>query len=458
MVRIIFAMPLLNLMSIRLPLLLLLFLIAATADAQQCDSVFLGTKTLYTQPKNTTVKIPDGYKAVFVNYVGRHGARHLTKAPSSAYIYKLIAKADSAKALTILGQQLKKMVLALDKVEKGGTKSISAEGVTELMGIASRLYQNNVTVFADKPKVTVTVTKEIRTRQSADAFLKGLQPLLKNGTIIEQGINDTTLRFYDLSPAYLDFEKNGRWIKVVDDLRNYLRIPELNARVNARFFTADFTKSISAANQGQFVNDLFGFATIVYSLRQEIKQAGFTDQDLNFQSFFTCDELATLSRIDVAEDFFTKGPGADVNGIQVKIATPLLADFIRTTNEVVSGKKIAANLRFSHAETISPFAALLGLNRSDKVGTYIQLINKNWESAKVIPLSANVQWIVYKNNTGGYLLRCLLNEKDAAITGLKPVYPNFYAWPEVKKYYLDKLKRLGAPLSGNMLNYLKKVK
>ncbi|TFF34834.1 histidine-type phosphatase [Mucilaginibacter psychrotolerans] len=445
-------------MTIRLPLLLLLFLIANTATAQQCDSVFLGTKTLYTQPKNTTVKIPDGYKAVFVNYVGRHGARHLTKAPSSAYVYQLIAKADSAKALTVLGQQLKKMVLALDKVEKGNTKNISTEGVTELMGIASRLYQNNSAVFADRPRVTVTVTKEIRTRQSADAFLKGLQPLLRNQTIIEKGINDTTLRFYDLSPGYLDFEKNGSWIKIVDDLKNYLSIAELNTRVTARFFTADFTKTISAANQSQFVNDFFGFATIVYSLNQEVKQAGFSNHDLSFQSFFTCDELATLSRIDVAEDFFTKGPGADINGIQVKIAAPLLADFLKTTDSFVAGKKIVANLRFSHAETISPFAALLGLNRSDKVGTYIQLINKNWESAKVIPLSANVQWILYKNNTGGYLLRCLLNEKDAAIAGLKPVYPNFYAWPEVKKYYLNKLKSIGAPLSGNMLSYLKTLK
>lgn len=451
-------MPFFNPMSIRLPLLLLLFLIATTANAQQCDSVFLGTKTLYTHTKTTAVKIPDGYKAVFVNYVGRHGARHLTKAPSSAYVYQLIGRADSAKALTVLGQQLKKMVLALDKVEKGNTKNISAEGVTELMGIASRLYQNNATVFAGKPRVTVTLTKETRSRQSADAFLKGLQPLLKNQTIVEKGINDTILRFYDLSPAYLDFEKKGSWIKIVGDLKNYLSIAELNARVTARFFTADFTKTISAANQSQFVNDLFGQATIVYSLRQEIKQAGFSDQDLNFQSFFTCGELATLSRIDVAEDFFTKGPGADINGIQVKIAAPLLADFVKTTNDFVAGKKIAANLRFSHAETISPFAALLGLNRSDKVGTYIQLINKNWESAKVIPLSANVQWILYKNNTGGYLLRCLLNEKDAAIAGLKPVYPKFYAWPEVKKYYLNKLKSLGAPLTGNMVNYLKNVK
>jgi multiple inositol-polyphosphate phosphatase/2,3-bisphosphoglycerate 3-phosphatase len=439
-------------------LLLLFFFVALNANAQQCDNDFLGTKTLYAQPQPNAVKVPDGYRAVFVNYVGRHGARHLTKAPAASYIYKLLATADSAKALSPLGQQLRKMVLALEKVEKGNTKSISAEGAAELMGIASRLYQNNTTVFANKPKLTITVTKEVRTRQSADAFLKGLQPLLKNQTIIEQGINDTTLRFYDLAPAYLDFEKNGSWQKIMDDLKDYLSIPEVNNRVTARFFSSDFNRSLKPANRNDFVNDLFGFATIVYSLQQEIKQAGFNAQDLSFQNFFTCAELATLSHVDIAEDFFLKGPGTDANGIQVKIAAPLLVDFLKTTGDYVAGKNVSANLRFSHAETISPFAALLNLNASNQTGTYIQLINKNWESGKVIPLSANVQWILYKNKAGNYLLRCLLNEKDAAIPGLKASSPNFYAWADVKKYYLQKLALIGANPSGNMLKYLKNVK
>ncbi|OOQ60667.1 histidine-type phosphatase [Mucilaginibacter pedocola] len=441
-------------------LLTLLLLSAAsfTVRAQQCDGDFLGTKTLYTAPPAASVKIPDGYKPVFINYVGRHGARHLTKAPSVSYLYKILASADSAKALTPIGQSLRKMVLLLDKVEKGNTKSISAEGATELMGIAQRLYQNNSAVFADKPKIAVSVTKEIRTRQSADAFMKGLQPLLKNLTVIEKGINDTTLRFYDLAPAYLEFEKSGSWMKIVADLKEYLSIKETNEKVTTRFFTPEFTKAMKPADKNTFVDDLFGFATIVYSLQQEIKQAGFNIQDLNFQGFFTCGELASLSRIDVAEDFFLKGPGTDINGIQVKIAAPLLADFIKTTDEYIKNKKINANLRFSHAETIAPFAALLNMNTTNQVGTYIQLINKKWESAKVIPLSANIQWVLYKNDAGKYLLRCLLNEKDANIPGLKAASPNFYTWDEVKKYYLQRLKAIGANPAGNMLQYLKTVK
>ncbi|RFZ83167.1 histidine-type phosphatase [Mucilaginibacter terrenus] len=432
--------------------------VATSAKAQECTTDFLGTKTLYSAPLADNVKIPDGYKPVFVNYVGRHGARHLTKSPQAAYIYRLIAKADSANALTTLGQQLKKMVGVLDKVEKGNTKSISVEGATELMGIAGRLYKNNPSVFTGRPKVTVAVTKEIRTRQSADAFLKGLKPLLSNSEIIGTGINDTTLRFYDLSPAYLEFEEKGSWKKVLADLKSYLSIPELNERIAARFFTADYVKNLSADNKDVFVSDLFGFATIVYSLEQEIKQAGYRRQDVSFQSFFTCDELATLSRIDVAEDFFKKGPGTDINGIQVKIAAPLLVDFIQTTDNYIADKKISANLRFSHAETISPLAALLNLNTTANMGTYLQLINKNWQSGKVIPLSANIQWILYRNNAGKYLLRCLLNEKDPSIPGLKPAYTNFYEWKDVKAYYIKRLKAIGANPKSNMLSYLKEVK
>jgi len=78
------------------------------------------------------------------------------------------------------------------------------------------------------------------------------------------------------------------------------------------------------------------------------------------RSFLTCAQLFTLGKIDNAEDFFAKGPGADVNGIQVKIALPLLADFINTTDEYIKTKAVNAQLRFSHAETISPYASLSG--------------------------------------------------------------------------------------------------
>src|ERR1700749_3655080 len=103
-----------------------------SASAQNCNGDFLGTKTLYKKPAGKYTPVPAGYKPVFINHVSRHGARHLTKDVNTSYAYQLLMSADSSHALTSKGEALRQMVIVLNKVEKGDTKSISAEGVAEL--------------------------------------------------------------------------------------------------------------------------------------------------------------------------------------------------------------------------------------------------------------------------------------------------------------------------------------
>src|ERR1700749_2056893 len=85
---------------------------AFTASAQNCDPDFLGTKTLYHAPVIKYTTVPTGYAPVFINYVGRHGARHLTKEVNTYYAYKVLNHADSLHGLTSAGQKLREMVLA----------------------------------------------------------------------------------------------------------------------------------------------------------------------------------------------------------------------------------------------------------------------------------------------------------------------------------------------------------
>ncbi len=174
---------------------------------------FLGTKSLYAAPAGQLTAAPAGYQPVFINHVGRHGARHLTKEVSTSYAYAVLIKADSMKALTTKGQTLLQMVKALNKVEKGKVKSISAEGIAELQGIGQRMYANYQPVFTDAANLNVTETKEIRTKQSADAFLAGLKKDWHKEPAVKERIDDVNLRFYDLSPVYKQFEEDGEWVK-----------------------------------------------------------------------------------------------------------------------------------------------------------------------------------------------------------------------------------------------------
>jgi len=442
-------------------LLLVLFLIVANATvfAQGCGDDFLGTKTLYKNPAQKNIPVPAGYTSVFINHVGRHGARHLTKTVESTFAYNLLFQADSAGQLSGDGLKLKEMVLALQKAEDGNTKSVSGEGRLELEGIGERMEKNYSGIFASGATLNIRITKEARTKQSADAFLQGLNKNISPPLSADYHIDDTNLRFYDLSPGYKKFEDAIDSNEPKMSFDKQLHLNGINNAFSSRFFKPEFLNKLNASQKGKFVSDLFGFATIVYSLQAEISKAGLSMKDVDFKSFFTCDQLTALSISDSADEYLKKGPGADNNGIQVRVAVPLLVDFIKSADDFIRSGKYNAELRFAHAETIAPFAALLQIAGADKSGTNLSQISKVWQASKVIPLSSNIQWIFYKKNgSEEYLVKILLNEKESSITGLVPVRKSYYKWKDMRAFYMKKLASFHIMLTDDMNAYLADLK
>ncbi|MGG9961826.1 histidine-type phosphatase [Ferruginibacter sp. SUN106] len=429
------------------------------SNGQNCKEPFLGSKTLYQSQQQKYSAPPKGYAPVFINHVGRHGARHLTKDVNSSFIYQLLFQADSANGLSAAGKLLKEKIVRLEKAEKKNFKSISFRGKTEQQGLADRMYANYSNVFNNtKPVLHISYTKEIRTLQTSDAFVTALKTRINEPEIAKQ-LNDTTLRFYDMSPAYDAYKENGNWLQYLQQLKAAEKYNQLATKITAQFFTPSYFKNIAAKDQDKFTADLYGFITIFYSVQKEIEDAGYTIADVDMQSFLTCTQLFTLGKIDNAEDFFVKGPGADVNGIQVKIALPLLADFIITTDEYVKTKTVNAQLRFSHAETISPYATLLGLTTAATATRSVSSINRIWNADKVIPLSSNIQWILYKKQgSENYLVKFLLNEKEVAVKGLLTKTFPYYNWNDVRSFYIKKMENFNAGINTEFVKYLNEIK
>jgi multiple inositol-polyphosphate phosphatase/2,3-bisphosphoglycerate 3-phosphatase len=433
-------------------------ILSTSGFAQTCATSFLGSKTLYeTTIHNTSA--PAGYAPVFINHVGRHGARHLTNAVNTSLIYSLVMKADSAGALSADGKLLAEKIQRLDKIEKTNIKSISDEGKKEQVAIADRMIANYANVFLqDKPVLTIEYTKEVRTLQTSEAFLQELKTKIHDPKITKQ-VNDTTLRFYDLSPAYLEFKKNGNWVNLIDQLKVLLHYTELTDTIAERFFVPSYLNKLTEKDRESFASGLFGFITILYSVQKEITDAGFTMAEINMQAFLRCDQLATLAKVDNAEDFLQKGPGTNADGIQVTIAMPLLADFIQTTDTYIQTRSTNAHFRFSHAETIAPFAALLDLHSASQATSNMRSLEKVWDAGKVIPLSANIQWLLYqKKGTENYLVKFLLNENEVAIDGLVTESFPYYNWEDVRNFYIEKMKRFSQYPNQNWINYLKGIK
>lgn len=445
--------------SIKLIVLTSAFLIPFIGRAQKCNYNYLGTKTLYAATNGSGKKAPGGYQPVFINHVGRHGARHLTKEVNTSFAYQLIMKADSANGLTTNGKKLKQMIVALDKVERGQVKSISVEGKEELEGIGSRMVKWYPQVFNGEVKLKVGITKEVRTKQSADAFLTGLKNGIKQEPKIKEYNDDTDLRFYDASPAYLAFEENGAWQADMQLLEKKIKHIQLYHDLAGNWLNKTFLKNLKTAEEEKLVSDVFGFATIVPSLKAEVLKAGIKPAEVNFESLMSCSDLISLSRVDVLEDYLKKGPGRDNNGIQVRIAVPLLVNFINTTDAFIKNAPVNAELRFAHAETISPFATLLGISNADKVARDMTNVGETWWSSKVIPLSANIQWVFYRKDGGNDLLvKVLLNEHEAKITGMDNHSYPYYSWSALRAFYVAKLNKLNVGLNDDMVKYLKEVK
>jgi hypothetical protein len=152
---------------------------------------------------------------------------------------------------------------------------------------------------------------------------------------------------------------------------------------------------------------------------------------------FSARDLSWFNIINSASDFYEKGPAENVNGIQVTIAAPLLRDLINTTDSAIRFRNFDAVLRFTHAEAISPLATLMGIPQASKTSNSVFTFSDVWNASEIIPMSANIQWILYSNGKS-FLIRILLNEKEVNLPVETKTNP-YYTWNDVRSYYLNKL-------------------
>ncbi|HVW58872.1 MAG TPA: phytase [Puia sp.] len=418
---------------------------------------YLGTKTPYSAPLVKYTPPPPGYRPVFISHVGRHGARFLTKAGADQEVMEVLQAAEKRHALTALGQQVAVIARRLQAAGKGNYERITLKGGDEQSQLGRRMRDLYAPVFKGRGLEVVTTWK-LRTQQSAEAFLKGFGKY--QGPENDRRASDSTdptLRFYDLSPAYQRYKK-GEAIKAsLDSLDQDARTFAVARRVCARLFKGDFVRELIASGKEVDLTDhLYDLYAIAWSMSGELKTAGHPGDKAALGVVFSGEDLEWLDFRGGAADFLEKGPGFDSTGIQVKVAAPLLADFINSVDSAARGQDGIADavLRFTHAEAISPFAALMGIQGASTPVQSIYRYHDHWQAGNVIPLSANIQWILYAGSDGRRLVKVLLNEKEVVLPVATSMWP-YYRWEDLRAYYVEKLHSLHADLQTNMLTYLR---
>ncbi|MDQ2822772.1 MAG: histidine-type phosphatase [Pseudomonadota bacterium] len=138
---------------------------------------------------------------------------------------------------------------------------------------------------------------------------------------------------------------------------------------------------------------------------------------VNFTRYVLPAQADVFAWVNDAQDFYRKGPGmTQQKGVTSRMAGTLRDDFLQEADAVAGGNLAhRAKLRFAHAETIVPFAALLqipGMSETLPEVALYSYANSPWRGAAVAPMAANIQWDMYRNDAGTVLLRMLYNERE----------------------------------------------
>ncbi len=425
----------------------LLSICLVTAFNLTGQPVYLNTKTPYQPQQKNYAAAPNGYVPVFINYVGRHGSRFQTSPDKDLLVTTVLQQAKESNALTKEGFTIYKLVLFYRDIEKGNYGNLTRLGLQEQHDIAERMQSQNSSLFSNG-KLLVEMTEKLRTQQSATAFLSGLNYDTTNiESIIFPSNADSILRFYDLSKAYKIYADSAVK-KHTDSLINDKRTVIAANDVWNKLFTNGFPNnkiSVTIKNKTQALNPvlfsqaLYEVFASMFAASKELKSE-YEDAVTAFNKIFSTNDLRWFDEINSASDFYEKGPGENASGIQITIAAPLLNDLIKTTDAAIQQKKYNAILRFTHAEAISPLATLMEIPQASATSNSVFNLYTNWNASTIIPMSANIQWIVYSNGSN-YLLKILLNEKEVALPVKTTTFP-YYNWNDVNLYYISKLSSI----------------
>ena len=455
------------------------------------------TKAVYVarQDAGSYEAAPVGFTPVFTELVARHGSRSLSSPKYDVLTKQIWDAASRQGALTDLGQKLGAKVDAVTAANRQlGYGLLSAVGKEEHALLATRLAERLPALLGKGGVpgcIRVETSGKDRANESAYYFMESLAKRVdfitdskacyvsqQNPSEIDKGLrNKFELYFHKTEPEgdYLQYLPafQAYMAFVGDEEEGVSPAPELSealgglktlpqTRVMARemlerLYSTAFVDELAAGveyvavnpedGDKTYVRDEVDAALMLYNLfiigPGMIREAQAQGAPWDLEQFITPEESAWFSYLSDAEDFYEKGPSLASQRATYAVAQPLLDGlFDEVQTQVVEGAgEHVAKLRFAHAETLIPLAALMqleGSRQSAQPGVLMSQANSEWRGGWVSPYAANVQWDVYRNAAGRVLVKMLYNEKELAFkAGCSPIAVGsfFYDFGELKRCY-----------------------
>lgn len=385
----------------------------------QCE----GSLTPYPAPAGQ-FEYPDSLTPVFINHVGRHGARYPASAANCLTLRRALEHADSLGTITQLGRQLRKLNDEVITASNNRWGALDSVGMNEQAMIAARMFYNFTEVFGRESVIKAVSSYSPRAMMSMYCFTHQLDRM-NNRLTFETStgrINSRLMRPFDLDEDYLAFRKDKLSQPAYDEYFNKTAPISAIKRVLGENYP---WASDEAARE---------LAITEYYVVAGLSAMGLPSQ---MDKYFTEDEANALWSCFNLRQYLQR-TATTISSVPADIAADLVLDLIETTDAFVNGENTATSavLRFGHAETLMPLLSLLHIPGCYYLTNFFDTVGQHWRDFDVVPMAANIQFIVFKaRRSGRYYVRVDLNERPVALrNGDDSVY---YQWGELRRYMMD---------------------
>lgn len=404
-------------------ILILTSLISRAADPTDTDYTFAqceGSAMPYPAPEELTA-LPDSLTAIFVNHVGRHGARYLSSPKNVTGLLAPLEEADSAGALSGPGKEMLSLARYVMETSRNRWGALDSLGMAEQRGIASRMFRAYGMLFNDG-KVNAISSFAPRCVMSMYEFTHQLDRLNNHMEIFTSSgrQNSPLMRPFDIDTEYIDWIKSGAW-KVPYDMQVATMMPAAPAR---RLFTGEYARNLSGERAQEITASMFHMLQGLPAMGLEsVMEKYFTRAEAN--AAWSCTNLR----------HYLQRTANTLSAVPAEIAAQLLVNLIVTADEAAEGKQpYNAFLRFGHAETLMPLLSLMRLRGCYYMTNYFDTAALHWRDFDVVPMAANLQMVLARTKSGRVYVRFDLNERPI------PLLPNsdriYIPWQEAREYLL----------------------
>ncbi len=381
-------------------------------NAVQCQ----GSAMPYPDPAMPRV-IPDSLTPVFLNHVGRHGARFYSSSKFTTATLRMLDRADSLRTITPVGKELKALCRRIINVTAGRWGALDSLGMAEQRAIASRTFTAFRPLFSGT-KISAISSYVPRCIASMDEFTHQLARLDNKIEIYTSSgrQNNSLMRPWTDDVEYKDFMASDGWHKVYDEWFDKNTSPAIAARLLGAMPLAEGEDKDFAMNVYKIVA---GCASIGISV--------------DASKFLTSEEYNSLWSIENLHHYLTHS-ASTLSQAPMDLAARLLLNLIDTFQQAVDGNSTySVMLRFGHAETLMPLLAIMRLKGCYYMTNYFDTVGQHWMDFHVVPMAANLQMSLLRSKTSGTLyLRVDLNENPVPlIPGRQEIYT---PWPQAREY------------------------